>query len=422
MTEQRNWAGNYTYRAARWHHPGSLEEVRAIVRGARRVKVVGSRHSFNGVADTTGDLLSLERLNRITLDEARRTVTVEGGVRYGELSAALHARGFALHNLASLPHLSVAGAVATATHGSGDALGNLSTAVSVLEFVTADGEVVTATRERAPDFHGMVVSLGALGVVTRLTLDVQPTYLVRQDVYEHLPLAALEAHFDAIMAGADSVSLFTHWREASFHQVWLKRRVDAGNVPDLPREWFGAVRATRDLHPITRMPAVNSTPQLGVAGPWHERLPHFRLAFTPSSGEELQSEYLVPREHALAAIRAVQALGAHIGPLLQVSEVRTVAADPLWMSPCFERASAALHFTWVPDEAAVRAALPRLEAALAPLGARPHWGKVFTTPPDHLRALYPRLADFRALLARHDPGGKFRNAFLDAGVFGDAAD
>lgn len=419
MTQLLNWAGNYTYRAARLHAPSSVEEVRGVVRGAERVKVLGSRHSFNGVADTEGDLISLEQLDGVlALDSERRTVTVAGGVRYGELTRFLHARGWALPNLASLPHISVAGACATATHGSGDGQGNLATSVCALEVVTAGGEVAAFSRDtHGETFAGTVVSLGGLGVVTQLTLKVVPAFELRQDVYEELPLAQLEAHFDAVTGGGYSVSLFTDWQRDGFYQVWRKRRAEDGDVG--PGSWFGATPAPQDRHPIAGLSAVNCTQQRGVPGPWHERLPHFRLAYTPSSGEELQSEYFVPREHALGAFRAVRGVGAHLAPLLQVSEVRTVAADDLWLSPCYRQDSVALHFTWRRDEAALRALLPRLEDALAPFGVRPHWGKVFTLTPLQVRSGFARLPDFRRLLQVHDPQGKFHNAFLDAYIFTD---
>lgn len=418
----RNWGGNLTYHAARRHYPRSVEEVQALLRGAERVKVLGTRHSFSAVADTTGDLISPEHLNRVlTLDETRRTVTIEGGVRYGELGRFLHERGFALPNLASLPHIGVAGACATGTHGSGDRLGSLATSVSALELVTADGEVVQLSREASGErWHGLVVSLGALGAVTGLTLDLEPTYRVRQDVYEGLSLAALEANFDAVTSAADSVSLFTTWQNG-FHAAWLKRRVDSG-VPFTPAsEWFGATLAGGEHHPIPAHPAASCTPQLGAAGPWHERLPHFRLSHTPSGGEEVQSEYFVPRACAPAALNALFALGKRMAPLLYVSEIRTVAADGLWLSPTYGRDSVAFHFTWRRDEAAVREVLAEVEAALAPFDARPHWGKVFVMGAAELEALYPRLPDFRELCASFDPGGKFRNAFLNRFVFGETS-
>jgi xylitol oxidase len=287
-----NWAGNITYGAAQQHAPETLEQIQDLVRRSRRVKALGSRHSFNDIADSPGDLISLARYApEPVFDPAHHTVTVGAGATYGQLGPALQQAGYALPNMASLPHISVVGACATAAHGSGVALGNLATVVSALELVTADGSLLVLSRERDGErFPGAVVGLGGLGVVTRLTLDLVPAFAMRQDVYEHLPLAELEAHFDEIMASAYSVSLFTDWQTERVNQVWLKRPVTAGAPFDPPPEWFGATRAATALHPIGRLSAEPCTEQLGRPGPWYERLPHFRLAFTPSSGAALQSE------------------------------------------------------------------------------------------------------------------------------------
>ena len=417
-----NWAGNRTYAAARLFEPTSLDELRGIVRASRSLRVLGSRHSFNDIADTTGDLVSLARMPRIfELDESAGTVTVDGGVRYGELCGPLDAAGFALHNLASLPHISVAGACATATHGSGDRSGNLATAVRALQMVTAAGEVVSLSRERDPDvFDGVVVGLGGLGVVTSLTLELQPTFQVRQDLYENLPLGEAADHFDEITALADSVSLFTEWRGPNVEQLWLKRRVTEADGFEPASTVFGATRATVPIHPVRHMPTDALTEQLGVPGPWHERMPHFRMDHTPSAGAELQTEYLMPRRHAAEALLALDRIRDRIAPLLLVSEVRTIAADELWMSTAFGRASVAAHFTWQPDWEGVRQVLPAVEDALAPFEPRPHWGKLFTLSPDAIRSAYPRLPAFVALLEHYDPDGTFRNAFLRRNILGEA--
>ena len=410
-----NWAGNLAYGAASIHEPTSIEDVQEIVAHSHSLRVLGSRHSFNDIADTAGDLVSLRRMPRVfDLDPIALTLTVDGGVRYGELAGPLHEAGFALHNLASLPHISVAGACATATHGSGDRSGNLATAVSAVEIVKADGEIAAFSRERDPDvFAGVVVALGGLGVVTSLTLDVQPTFQMRQDLYEDLSLDVVTQHFDELFSGADSVSLFTEWRGPAFEQLWLKRRVSAGDVFESPPDLFGATLATVPIHPIRRMPADACTEQLGIPGPWHERLPHFRMDHMPSSGAELQSEYLIPRRHAVEALHALLRIRDVFAPLIQVSEVRTVAADDLWMSTAFGRSSAALHFTWKPAWDAVRRVLPTIEEALAPFEPRPHWGKVFTMAPEAVQSTYERLPLFVALLRRLDPNGTFLNAFLE---------
>jgi xylitol oxidase len=409
-----NWAGNITFAAARLHRPTSVPELQSLVAGSDRVRALGTGHSFNRIADTTGELVSVAGLPPVVeIDPDRAQVTVSAGLRYGEFAGRLHEAGFALHNLGSLPHLSVAGAVATATHGSGLANGNLATSVAALELVTADGELRTLARDTDPDdFPGAVVGLGALGVVTRLTLDLVPAFDVAQYVYDDLPWTRLATDQEEIFGAAYSVSLFTDWTGPRFNQVWLKRRVDTG-APDPQPRWLDATLADTPRHPIAGKPAVNCTQQLGVPGPWHARLPHFRLEFTPSSGQELQSEYFVARHHLVEALAALEDIADRIAAVLQVSEIRTVAADELWLSPAYRQDSAGLHFTWVADTEAVRPVLAAIEERLAPYAVRPHWGKLFDVPPEVLRQRYPRYADFAALARRFDPAGKFRNDLLD---------
>ena len=413
-----NWAGNVVYATNRLHEPASVEQVQQVVRRCERLRPLGTRHSFNRIADSTDNLLSLRRMNGvISLDRASRTVTVEGGITYGELGQYLHANGFALGNLASLPHISIAGAVATATHGSGTANGNLATAVSGLELVDAAGEIVALTRDGDRDrFHGAVVSLGALGVVTKLTLDIEAAFDVAQSVYLDLPMRELQHGFDEIMTSAYSVSLFTDWSRRMIDQLRIKRRIEPGSTAPPAGEFRGARIATRNVHPVAGESAENVTGQMGIPGPWHERLPHFRMGFTPSSGDELQSEYFVPIEAAYDAIMAIEALHERITPHLLISEIRTIAADRLWLSPCYGRACVALHTTWKPHRDAVVSLLPLIERALEPFGVVPHWGKLFTMPPATLQSRYERLADFRELAVLYDPRGKFRNDFLRRNV------
>lgn len=422
----RNWAGNVTFAAATVQRPTTVAELQAVVASARSVRALGTGHSFNQIADTTGALVLLAGLPRqIDVDSKARTVTVAAGTSYGELAAELDRHGLALHNMGSLPHISVAGACATGTHGSGDANGNLATAVRGLELVSAAGDVTNLSRgDGDAQFPGAVVSLGCLGIVTSLTLDVIPAYQITQTVYDNLPRDRLDDEFDAIMSGGYSVSLFTDWQRPVIDQVWRKSRVESPSPgPDPGREslaappaWHGASAASGPRHPLPSLSDLAGTvctQQLGVPGPWNQRLPHFRLEFTPSHGEELQSEYLLPRVHAVAALHAVAELAPLLAPVLQVSEVRTVAADELWLSPSFERDCVAIHFTWVKDEAAVGSVLPAVEDRLAEFGARPHWGKLFAMGADDLAPLYPRLEDFVRLVDGFDPGRKFRNPFVD---------
>ncbi|WP_327046424.1 FAD-binding protein [Microbispora sp. NBC_01189] len=435
-----NWAGNITFRAGRIDRPSSLEELRGLVARSGKVRVLGSGHSFNHIADSPGALVSLDGLPpEIDVDSAAAAVRVAASVRYGELGRRLHEKGHALPNLASLPHISVAGSCATGTHGSGDGNGGLATSVRAIEMVTAGGDLVTLSRDADGDrFAGAVVSLGALGAVVALTLDLLPAFDVRQRVYEGLPAEVLDDRFDAVMSAAYSVSLFTDWRTSRVNQVWVKERLapasrsegatgsggapDAGGVagagPEPGGGFFGAAPAGGPRHPVPGVSPVHCTTQMGTPGPWFERLPHFRPDFTPSSGEELQSEYMVPRRHAAEAFRALGAIGDRIAPVLQISEIRSIAADDLWLSPSQGRDTVAFHFTWVKDPAAVTPVLTAIEERLAPFGARPHWGKIFTLPPDVLRSRYERMDDFAALARHHDPRGVFANDYVERYVFG----
>ncbi len=415
-----NWSGNLQYSTDRLYAAKSVQQVKDLIKTHDKLKVLGTRHCFNTIADSTHNLISLTDMAPVVdLDTNTKTVTVDANLKYGVLATHLDSQGFALHNLASLPHISVAGACATATHGSGVKNGNLSTAVRAMELVLANGETRVLDRDKDGDtFRAAVVHLGGLGVVTKITLDVQPTYQMRQDVYENLPLDQLKTHFDAIVSNGYSVSLFTDWQKKRINEVWLKRRVETGEHLDAAPEFYGATLAKKNLHPIAELSAINCTEQMGVAGPWYERLPHFRMGFTPSSGKELQSEFFVPLRNGVEAILAVERLRDQISPHLMISELRTIDADDLWMSPCYKQASLAIHFTWQPDWASVKKVLPLIEKKLTPFGVRPHWGKLFTIPPAQLQARYEKLPEFKKLMAEYDPKGKFRNAFLDTNLFG----
>ena len=413
----KNWAGNYTYRAQKLHRPSTIEQMQEIIANAPGVRVLGSRHSFNDIADSS-ELITLEAMPMdVVVDHVANTVSFNAALKYGELAETLNAEGVALHNLASLPHISVAGAVATATHGSGDTNGNLATAVAGLELVTSGGEIIEASRGD-PDFEGLVVGLGALGALTRITLDVEPAYEVRQRVFEGPSWEALFEHFDEITSSGYSVSVFTRWGE-TIDQVWVKSRV-TDEPEQVEDDLFGAIAAEVDRHPIIELDATNCTPQLGRPGLWSDRLPHFRMGFTPSSGEELQSEYLFPRRYAVEAIEALRALADRIQPILQVSEIREVASDGLWMSMNYGEDTVGIHFTWKPERDAVEDVLVQLEAALVPFEARPHWGKLFNADAAAIAPLYERMPDFISLVERLDPRGAFSNSWLRAHVLSES--
>jgi len=416
----KNWSGNLTFSTDNVFYPKSVQEVQQLVKQHSKIKALGTRHCFNNIADSKDNLLSTKEMNKVvSIDAVNHTVTVESGIKYGELAPYLNEKGFALHNLASLPHISVGGSITTATHGSGIKNGNLSSAVVGLEVVIADGSIIHLSKTTdAEKLNSAVVGLGAIGIITKVTLQIQPTYMMRQNVFIGLPVEQLKQNFEKIVSAGYSVSLFYDWQTDRINEVWIKSRIgtdkDYSNVP----EFYGAKAATKNLHPIIALSAENCTEQMGVPGPWYERLPHFKMGFTPSSGKELQSEYFVPLHHAVAAIEAVSQLGKEIGPHLFITEIRTIAADNLWMSPCHNQTSVTIHFTWKLETDAVLKLLPQIEKVLSPFNARPHWGKVFTMAPEVLDSRYEKLAGFKKLVAEYDPHGKFRNAFLERNIYG----
>lgn len=415
---RKNWAGNYTYKAKNLHEPTTAEEVQVLVKKLDKQKALGSCHCFNNIADSPSNQISTKQLKGIvSLDETAMTVTVGAGTKYGDIAPDLHQKGFALHNLASLPHISVAGACATATHGSGTKNGNLATSVTAVELVNGKGEIVQLSKEKDGEtFNGAVVNLGALGILTKVTLEIQKTFDVRQDVFQELPLQSLKENFDAILSAGYSLSLFTDWQNDLISQVWVKRRTDE-EVIDLGADFYGAKTATKDLHPITELSAENCTAQMGVAGPWYDRLPHFKMGFTPSSGEELQSEFFVPYENALGAILALEKKRNLISPELMITEIRTIAADNFWMSPCYKKDCVAIHFTWKQHHEKVGRLIKMIEGELEPFNYRPHWGKLFSIAPSVLKSRYEKLPDFLKLIKAYDPETKFQNAYLDLNIY-----
>ena len=400
QTPRTNWSGTVAYRFTDASAPTSVEEVRSLVASHQGLRVVGTGHTFNDVAAGEHAVL----MNAFTDVEPAAdgaSVRVGGGATYAQVAEALRPHGLALGNLASLPHIGVAGAVATATHGSGRDVGNLATFVRAVELVTGSADVITLRRGE-PDFSGAVVSLGALGVVTALELDVEPERPWRQQVLLGLAEEEMGDRMEEMQGLARSVSIFTRW-DGSPARVWLKRR---GDDPDEPVP-DGLVAATTPQHPIEGLDAVNCTPQLDEPGWWADRIPHFRTGFLPSNGDESQSEYHVPLEHGAAAVEALRSAGPELADALQTSEIRTVGADEHWLSPQHEQATWSFHFTWTSAPGAAERAAEVLETALADCGARPHWGKIF-----HRAPRPDRLGDFRTLRARLDPDERFVNDWV----------
>ncbi|MGN7223479.1 FAD-binding protein [Curtobacterium flaccumfaciens] len=407
-----NWAGNVTYRASALALPTSVAELQQLVASTPRLTALGSRHSFNTIADTDAVQVALSDLPPVLdIDTSRRVVRVAAGMTHSQVAAGLEARGWALGNLASLPHISTAGAVATGTHGSGVRNPSLAQAVVGLDVVRASGEIVhvdASSPDGLLDAHR--VGIGALGVVTAVELAIEPTFQVATTVHLDLPWDAVAAQFDQVMSDAYSVSMFTSFDDRGARQVWVKHRVDEA-APTVDLVALGARAASGPVHPGENDPA-GVTEQGGVPGPWSERLPHFRSSFTPSTGAEIQAEYLIPAASAVAALEALRPLASLFAPILIAAEVRTIAADNAWLAPSSGRQSVGLHFTFRRDAAAVAAAVARLEDVLAPFDPRPHWGKVSAASAERLHEAYPRLSDFAALARDLDPTGRFRNAFL----------
>jgi xylitol oxidase len=405
------WARTHRFGAKHLVDARSVDDVIAAVRSSDGpVKALGTRHSFSDIADTAGTLVTVTGIpGDPVLDEVSHTVTVGAGARYGELAPWLQERGWALHNMGSLPHISIGGATAAGTHGSGLTLGSLSTAVAALEYVGADGELHQVRRGDS-DFDALVVGLGAFGITTRITLDIEPTYDIAQHVYRAMPWEALLEDPRGVFGAAYSVSVFTMWDEPSIEQVWVKSRLDAD--ASLPRDWMSSRRVDVGRTSLAGGDPAALTPHTGQPGPWLERLPHFRLEFTPSNGDEIQTEYFVPFAQAADAIGVVRELASDIAPHLHVTELRTIAAGPLWLSGEYERETLCIHFTWRNRPGEVAALTPRIEAALAPFVARPHWGKVNSLSADAVAAAHPRLADARDVFERLDPDGRFSSEYL----------
>ena len=406
----KNWSGNVIFNPALVVYPTNINDIKFAVSAAGSVRALGSAHSFNKIADSTDALIAFDHFPKdIEIDSVGHRVRVAAGVRYGELAIALNSAGFALPNMGSLPHITVVGATSTGTHGSGLTNQNLSAAITSIELITASGDDITITGD---ELRAARVALGALGIIHHLTLATVPAFEVSQTVYFDLPFENLIHHFEGVMGAGYSVSCFTMWSDLLVDQVWVKSRVDIDTVPG--DELFSANRATFKSHPLAGADTDGATEQFGSVGPWHERLPHFKLDFTPSFGEELQTEYFVDLKDARAALQAVYQLRSQIAPLLLVSELRTIAADDNWLSETYRRNSLAIHFTWKPDVPNVTTFLPTLEAVLTPFSARPHWGKLFTDRAFDFSALYPEFTSWLRYRSGIDPERKFINPQLIA--------
>ena len=410
----KNWSGNIEYRPAEIARPKSISELQKVVADSRKVRAYGSGHSFNTLADTDGTLIAFSEFDKnIEIDSSKMLVRVPAGVRYGEVAPKLHANGFALRNMGSLPHITVVGATSTGTHGSGVGNKNLSGSIAEIELITATGDAITLDQSELPAAR---VALGSIGIIHHLTLDIVPTYEVAQTVYFDLPFVQLISNLDAILSAGYSVSVLSMWGDEYVDQVWVKSKI--GTNPVLTQnEWFGAKLATRKSNPIREADSAAATEQFGLPGPWFERLPHFKLDFTPSFGEELQTEYFIDRKDAPAALNAIYKIREELSELIMVCEMRTVAQDENWLSEAYGRETFVFHFTWRPNIPAVEKLLLKIEASLEPFKARPHWGKVFTNNAFDFSSLYPKFNSFITYRGTYDPSRKFVNKLLETWGF-----
>ena len=404
----KNWSGTVTFQDSKTLAPKSVDELAKIVASEPKIRARGSAHCFNAMADTNSVAVTFANMPQdIVIDKDRAIVSVPAGMKYGELAVALNDRGWAIHNMASLPHISVAGAIATATHGSGVGNGNLATAVRGLEIILPDGNIKRVTLED-PDFAGYVVGLGLVGIVSSVDLAIEPTFNIEQTVYRGMSRETYAANLDEIMSMAYSVSYFTTWAAAGGGEVWAKFRSGS----KAPAGLFEAYPATSNRHPLPGLNPEPCTEQMAVSGPWHLRLPHFKMEFTPSAGDEIQSEFFVDRKDAPAAIAALEKIAPQINEILWVTEIRAIAADNLWMSAHYQRDSIGIHFTWKKVDA-VYEMVKVVEAVLAPFNYRPHLGKVFSASPEYLKSVMPKMGEFTELVRQLDPANKFGNAFTD---------
>lgn len=402
----QNWSKNVEFNDRAYFQPESLTELQELVRSNQKLRARGTAHCFNEIANTSSYAVNLGMMPKtIQVDADKKSVFVAAGLTYGELAPVLHSQGWALNNLASLPHISIAGSISTGTHGSGIKNQNLANQVLSLDIVTAEGELRRINRTN-PAFNGLVVGLGLGGIVYQYELRIEESFQIRQVIYPDIPLDVLQRNFDQIMGSAYSVSYFTDWGSTQNGNLWCKFR----DNEVIPESIGGSATAEKKYHPIASVDPSASTEQMGEIGDWHYRLPHFKLEFMPSVGEEIQTEFFVDRKDAAAAIEALSLLGAEMYPLLWITELRTIAADELWLSGAYQRDTLAIHFTWKKEDA-IYPVIEKVEAALRPFNYRPHWGKVFIADAKYLSTVYPKMSEFKALVEALDPTKKFENSF-----------
>jgi FAD-linked oxidoreductase len=427
-----NWAGNQRAAARRVVRPTGAADIAELVGAARAagdtVRAVGAGHSFTGAAATDGIRLELPTDGGpVSIDGAARQVTVPAGMPLHRLNALLAAAGLAMPNLGDIDRQTVAGAISTGTHGTGGRLGGLATFVSGLELVTGTGETVRCSADSDPDlFDAARVSVGALGVLTEVTLSCVDAFTLRADE-RPLPLAEVLSTLDELVAANDHFEFY--WFPYTGRAL-VKRnnRVTDGSARPLPR-WrgflddellsnsvFGAVCRLARRAPRL-VPTINGVSARALGARTYTA-PSHEVFCTPRRVRFVEMEYAVPRAALPAAFaglrRAVERCGT---PVVFPVEVRVAAADGVWLSTSYGRDSAyvAVHqYAGMPYEPYFR----EVEAVMRDLDGRPHWGKLHTRNAASLDAAYPRFGDFLAVRDRLDPDRVFVNDYTRQ-VFGD---
>jgi FAD-linked oxidoreductase len=449
----RNWAGTATATPARWAQPRSEAEICAAVKEAAAaglpVRALGSGHSFTAAAATSGLALDLSLWTGVTAADTRTgLVTVRSGTTLRALNAALAEFGLALANLGDIDAQTIAGALATGTHGTGARLGGLATQIEALDLVLADGSLVSCSASARPDlFAATRVGLGALGVVTAVTLRCVPSFTLAADE-RPMPVEQVIEEFGALAAANDHFEFywFPYGRQAL---VKRNNRVPSGGPAAVPagraagraavpagraaapmpgwrRFWEFEVMENAAFGTLCRLgraaprlvPALNRLSSAALSARSYTDA-SYRVFVTPRRVHFVESEYAVPRESlpgVLAELR--RAVPRLADPVMFPVEVRVAAADDIWLSTAYGRDSAyiAVHqYAGLP----YRAYFDLFESVVAPVAGRPHWGKLHSLDAGRLGPLYPRFEDFRRVRAEVDPEARFGNAYL-ARVLGPA--
>lgn len=423
-----NWAGTEHTHPVRQTHPGDVdalaEDIRAAVAQGLQVKAVGSGHSFTGIAATDGVVVHLDRMAQIrSLDVPSGQVTVEAGMPLHALNAALDAHGLALANLGDIDVQTISGAVSTGTHGTGHALGGLATQVIGVELVDAEGRLVRCSAAESPKtFAAARIGLGALGVVTALTLQCVPAFALRA-VEAPMPLDEVLEGFDELAEDNDHFEFywFPHTRRALTKR---NNRVAAGEARkplSRFRYWLDDELLSNTVFGWTqgltaRVPGLTGTVNNVATRALSAREyvdASYKVFCSPRRVRFREMEYAVPRAALVEVLQSVQAWIDGSGERVPFPiEVRVAAADDIWLSTAFERETAyvAVHqFHRLDHERYFRA----VESIVGGVGGRPHWGKLHQLDATELERLYPRMADWREVRARLDPSGVFANPYLD---------